>query len=219
MKWFDASWPWTIMSHIHLCFQTRMSDESQMAPHPRLQSIKSSDNSKCNKWRSHIRGGQCHQKQNEGEHRESNSVPRLPESRIIPLDHAPLTGGNVERPLQWATCSFLPDIKTLLTQHTSPHPTAQLGQAGATTALCTRKHNYHCLLQRAEHIILRRCSSSLLQSIRCCACTGSRVRGNCDLTCTCTIVQHTQVAIATQIVNKYQGKTGHELDVLSDLIR
>ncbi len=77
----------------------------------------------------------------------------------------------------------------------------------------------HCLLQRAEHIILRRCSSSLLQCIRCCACNGSRVRGNCELTYTCIIVQHTQVAIVTQIVNKYQGNIGNELDLLPDLIR
>jgi len=25
-----------VAHHIHLCFQTRMSDESQLAPHPRL---------------------------------------------------------------------------------------------------------------------------------------------------------------------------------------
>ncbi len=48
---------------------------------------------KCKNGGSTLRGGQCHQIQNGGEHRESNSGPLLPESRIIPLDHAPLTGG------------------------------------------------------------------------------------------------------------------------------
>ena len=32
--------PGFVAHHIHLCFQARMSDESLLAPHPRLQVIK-----------------------------------------------------------------------------------------------------------------------------------------------------------------------------------
>ncbi len=92
------------MSHVHLFFQARMYRWLHTPDCKVLNEVTTTSARK--RWT---------MKQNGGEHRESNSGPLLPESRIIPLDHAPLTGGNVERPLQWANRLFLTFITTLLT--------------------------------------------------------------------------------------------------------
>ena len=81
------------MSHIRLCFQVRKCDESQWLHTLDCKVLYGFITGKC-------KNGDLTEVDNVtidkmgGEHRESNSGPLLPESRIIPLDHAPLTGGK-----------------------------------------------------------------------------------------------------------------------------